>query len=111
MADYWNVHRLFPEMDDDKGTSLVLVHTEKGRQLWASVASELMFCESTFADAVRNNSSIVTSTKPNVRRAQFFRLLAKGRDFDWIVTRLLRRPLWRRCASKLKRVVLSMVKR
>ena len=111
LADYWNVHRLFPEMDDDKGASLVLVHTEKGRQLWASVASELMFCESTLADAVRNNSSIVTSTKPNVRRAQFFRLLAKGRDFDWIVTRLLRRPLWRRCASKLKRVVLSIVKR
>ena len=111
LADYWNVHRLFPEMDDDKGTSLVLVHTEKGRRLWASVASELMFCESTFADAVRNNPSIVASTKPNVRRAQFFRLLAKGRDFDWIVTRLLRRPLWRRCASKLKRVVLSMVKR
>ena len=111
LADYWNVHRLFPEMDDDKGTSLVLVHTEKGRRLWASVASELMFCESTFADAVRNNPSIVASAKPNSRRAQFFRLLAKGWDFDWIVTRLLRRPLWRRCASKLKRVVLSMVKR
>lgn len=31
LADYWKVDMFHPEMDDDKGTSLVLINTEKGK--------------------------------------------------------------------------------
>lgn len=105
LADYWRVHETFPQLDDDKGTSLVLVHTEKGRVLWQSLAGQVEAVASTLTDAVRTNPSIVRSAPPSPKRAKFFKSLAKGKDFDWIVERLLHRPLWRRCASFAKRVL------
>lgn len=33
MGDYWGVWDLQPEMDDDKGTSIVVVHTQKALEL------------------------------------------------------------------------------
>lgn len=105
IADYWRVHETFPQLDDDKGTSLVLVHTEKGRALWQSLAGQVEAVASTLADAVRTNPAIVRSALASPKRAKFFKLLAKGKDFDWIVARLLHRPLWRRCASFVKRAL------
>ena len=105
LADYWRVHETFPQLDDDKGISLVLVHAEKGRVLWQSLAGQVETVASTLTDAVRTNPSIVRSAPPSPKRAKFFKSLAKGKDFDWIVERLLHRPLWRRCASFAKRVL------
>lgn len=105
LADYWRVHETFPQLDDDKGTSLVLVHTMKGRQFWDLLDGQVESLVSTLADALRINPSIERSFPPNPKRARFFRLLLKGKDFDWIVTRLLYRPLWRRCASFLRAIL------
>lgn len=33
LADYWGVNILNPDMDDDKGTSLILAYTEKGKNI------------------------------------------------------------------------------
>lgn len=38
MADYWSIA---PEKDDDQGMSLVLINTEKGMNLWKSIAEEI----------------------------------------------------------------------
>lgn len=37
IADYWGISRNAPEFDDDKGCSLVLVHTEKGKALFDAI--------------------------------------------------------------------------
>ena len=105
LADYWRVHETFPRLDDDKGTSLVLVHTEKGRALWQSLADQVEAVTSTLADAVRTNPSIVRSAPASPKRDKFFKLLTKGKDFDWIVEHLLHRPFWCRCASFAKRIL------
>lgn len=111
LADYWRVHETFPEFDDDKGVSLVLVQTEKGRKLFKTIESQMQIALSTFADAVRTNPSIVKSAAANPKRERFFKLLAKGKDFDWIVERLLHRPLWRRIASFAKRNLRRLLSR
>lgn len=41
----------------------------------------------------------------SAEREQFFRLLRVGRDFDGLVQKFLRRPLWRRCGSLAKRLI------
>lgn len=33
LGDCWGIHKHMPEMDDDQGTSVVLVHTKKGQEL------------------------------------------------------------------------------
>src|SRR5699024_11568320 len=45
VADYWGVQNQQPDMDDDRGTSLVLVHSSKGRELLEAVRAELRLRE------------------------------------------------------------------
>ena len=42
MGDYWGVEKHHPELDDDKGLSLVMANTKKGQSLIAQVAGDCM---------------------------------------------------------------------
>lgn len=105
LGDYWNVHQRFPEMDDDTGISLVLVNSAKGAMLLHEIAPLCDMCKSDYEDACKTNPAIYRSSPPSHKRAKFFQLIGKGVDFDVTVTRLLRRPLWRRIASFVKRML------
>ena len=41
IADYWGIEKAAPEFDDDKGTSMVFVNSEKGNALFESVKKDL----------------------------------------------------------------------
>lgn len=52
LGDCWQVHRINPTYDDRKGTSLVLVNTEKGRQMLDKIREELKLCAEVPLDEV-----------------------------------------------------------
>lgn len=41
LADFWGIDRVVPEMNDDRGTSLVLIHTPRGQAIWEEISSGL----------------------------------------------------------------------
>ena len=41
LADFWGIHEVFPEFDDDKGTSLVLIHSDRGQSLFDSIQTKV----------------------------------------------------------------------
>ena len=89
LGDYWNVHRHFPELDDDKGTSLVLANTDAGQ---AAVDALLPLCRAAESDWVRArdvNPALVRSRSNSVGRRLFFRFVRHG-DFEDTVERILR---------------------
>ena len=44
LGDCWGVEQTMPQMDDDKGTSIILVHSQKGRYLLQRVSSHMCLC-------------------------------------------------------------------
>ena len=66
LADFWGIAKRAPELDDDKGTSMVMVNTEKAASLFANL--EISRQEIPYSFAVQENPSIVhcSSTKSNV---------------------------------------------
>ena len=62
-----------PEMDDDKGTGLVLVYTDNGRQAldWSKVTKK----ESSVEVASKYNGGLSSITKPHPKRTDFFAAL------------------------------------
>lgn len=44
LGDFWGIWNIVPDMDDNKGTSLLLTHSFKGRQLLCNI-SPLIKCE------------------------------------------------------------------
>lgn len=105
LGDYWNVHKRFAEMDDDVGTSVVLVNTEKGAALLDRVAPLCDLVASDYADIRRTNPAVYRSANPHPKRALFFKHVRNRMDFDSLVINLLKRPLWRRVGSYVKRAV------
>ncbi len=51
LGDFWTVRSSVPEMDDDKGTSLVLVHSDKGEALLNSIKGQILLKEISKKDA------------------------------------------------------------
>ena len=41
IGDFWGIEKSMPEFEDEKGVSLVLVHTQKGKRLFQSVEGKL----------------------------------------------------------------------
>jgi coenzyme F420-reducing hydrogenase beta subunit len=77
LGDYWNIAKVHPQMDDNKGTSVVLLNTEHGKALFESVADKVAQCDSKVEYAIAGNPCIVRSSTPHPKRAEFFANLDK----------------------------------
>lgn len=98
LGDFWNVHRRFPDMDDDKGTSLVLANTERGEMAVRGVLSACDFRETDWLYAVEVNPALVRSKRPNRRRATFFQCVGQE-EFVSLIARLTQPSVWKRLAK------------
>ena len=79
LGDFWGIWDLDPEMDDDKGTSLVLLHSRKGRKLFTEAAGSLHSKETDFMRAAAANPSLIASSIPHAEREKILNLFCRGR--------------------------------
>ena len=73
IADYWGIHQLMPDFDDDKGVGLVLVNTLKGKEYFDMLPMDVR--QSSLEDARRFNGGFKESLKVHPKRTQFFKRL------------------------------------
>lgn len=73
IADFWGIENAAPEMNDGKGTSLVITRTEKGEQLFEEIKGGLNWKEVSYEDGVRYNPSEYSSVRRPALRNSFFR--------------------------------------
>lgn len=105
LGDLWGAGKLFPGQDDDKGLSLVLVHTERGRKAWEDLRDKLNFWPADFSAAAQYNTCLVRpAPRPQAREAYF---AALGKEsMSQLTSRLSPRPSgMQRVKSKVKRVL------
>lgn len=88
LADFWGIEQVMPEMDDDQGTSLLLVHTEKGEELLKCLSSAMTCKAADVKRAVEFNSAAVKSVPIHENRDVFFADLDKM-PFDRLVKRYI----------------------
>lgn len=89
LADYWGVEQLEPELDDDKGLSLLFIHSEKGSRLFEHAQEKLVFQPANGQKAVLYNPSLLKASVPHKKRAFFFENL-ENYPFDKLVEKCLR---------------------
>lgn len=75
IADYWGVNVLNPDMDDDKGTSLILVNTEKGKRIFEEL--KCTYKPINLHDAIKNNSGFNEKAIPHKKRKYFFERIGR----------------------------------
>lgn len=77
LGDFWGIQYVHPEMNDDKGTSLVLVRSEKGKQLLDRIRPQLKLQEVDGRQALMGNPAAVQSVKMPKKRGRFMADLRK----------------------------------
>ena len=77
IADFWGIENVAPEMNDGRGTSLVITRTEKGQKLFDSIKSELKWKEVSYEEGVKGNPSEYKSVARPQQRDTFFTDLEK----------------------------------
>lgn len=79
LGDCWGIENVMPEMDDDKGTSVVLIHTQRGENMWNLIKKNCVFksadVETLLPAAVDSRNSVI----PHWNRNRFFKKLQRGR--------------------------------
>lgn len=98
LGDYWGVHKYFPELDDDQGTSLLLVNSKKGNNLIEATSYSLHLIRTNLKSAIAENPCIVQSVGRHTKRQQFFNEL-NGKSFEKLIMKYCPPP------SKTKKIM------
>ncbi len=61
LGDLWGAESIAPDLDDNKGTSLVMVSSEKGKQLFEEIEADLEYRQICIIDVIEKNTAIVKS--------------------------------------------------
>lgn len=82
VGDCWGIEQYMPGMDDDKGTSIVIAHTQKGLELFDSVRSKTEYREADVDVILPPSADSRKSVTPHENRRLFFKLLNRNIPFD-----------------------------
>lgn len=106
LADFWGIQNMLPEMDDDKGTSLIFINSETGQTLFDEIKDKMIYKEVDIQETVKYNSAAIKPPSYNPKRDGFM----EKKDilpFDRLVNKYCNDSL----LTRLKRKVKSGIKR
>lgn len=70
LADFWGIEQYMPAFDDNKGVSLVLVNTKKGKEVFERIKKDIIYEKSNVSECKHRN--LKSPTKPSPRREKFW---------------------------------------
>ena len=110
IGDAWGIERHMPDLDDDHGTSVVLVNSEKGMGLWNAVADNAVSRQGELDVLLPKSADSRKSVKPHPNRSRFFAALNRGDSMEQLC-KLTRKSPYRRLLSYGKRTVNRLLRK
>lgn len=107
LADFWGVQKILPEFYDDKGTSLVFVNSEKGKQIFNRVKKDMRYRKVDIEEVIKYNLAAVESVKCHPKR-NLFMLNMKKMSFEKLVKKYCSDLVFMRVKNILKKIIKSV---
>ena len=104
IGDFWGIERVAPEMNDQKGTSLVLVRTEKGQTIFDAIQKDLVWKEVSYEESVIGNPNEYRSVGKPPQRKTFFGDMHRM-DFERLSKKYMTVPLTKCIEQETRRIV------
>lgn len=106
LADFWGIENVDKSMDQDLGTSLIMINSDKGKEYYESLGDAIVSKEFTLKNAEPGNPAIyhdALSDKDANKRKQFYEDLDKY-SFDEIAKKYFPMPSYKTKLKKLSKV-------
>lgn len=98
IGDFWGIGHISPEMDDDKGTSLIIIQTEKGKNAYPY--NKTITREQTLGDSIPYNAGLRSTCIPHPNYKKFASKLEKTNNIKELMDRMLsHHSLWTQLKS------------
>lgn len=112
IGDFWGVDTIAPEMNDSKGTSLVIVRTNQGEKIFNRLISKssVKVMEVKYDDATKENPAEFRSVYRPKERETFF-IDMKKMDFEELRKSYLSLPIKQRIKNAIKKILKPLLKR
>lgn len=104
IGDAWGIEKQMPELDDDRGISVVLVNSEKGQKLFNKISFRLVSRQGQLDKLLPPDADSRKSVRPHRNRAKFFAGLEQGKNLEQLAV-LTRKSGYRRLLSWGKRTL------
>ncbi len=109
LADFWGIERVIPTLDDGKGASLCILHTEKGKNLFEAIKGEIFYQAVRLEECLSYNRSMTDSSPLPKGRECFMKAITDG-EFYPAYRKYTRVPLLRRIFGRLKRAIKRIIR-
>ncbi len=111
LADFWGINNILSNMDDDKGTSLVIVNSKKGENLFNLIKADMKYEEVDINEAIKYNKAMIKSPEKNKYREEFFENL-DTMNFEELVKKYVPKiSIMKRINSKCKKILKKILVR
>lgn len=105
LADFWGIKHIMSDLNDDKGTSLIFVNSEKGNKVFNEIRDKIIFRKLESPDqAIKYNSAMIASSKMHPNRKYFMKNINK-KDFSKVLDKSLKVGLIKRVVWKFKSII------
>lgn len=116
IADFWGIQNYYPDFDDDKGVSLVMTLTDKGKFFYSMILNNQDSMKVDYQIALQGNPSIIKSVAENPKRKIFFRELGSAKKLTAEISMLTKPSFKQSIKQRVYYVVkilgiLSLIKR
>lgn len=108
IADFWGINIQAPDFDDNKGVGLVLVNTQRGKELFDCLNMDKK-CSS-LSDAKPMNGGFKEYISENPKRKMFFEYLSNGDSVEVAVDKFLYVPAYKVMLTRLKNKIIKAIK-
>ncbi|NGU73150.1 4Fe-4S dicluster domain-containing protein [Clostridium perfringens] len=85
LGDSWGIENIMPEMDDDKGTSVILIHSKNGKKMFEKINKNMIFKSGDVDSILPPNADSRKSVAVHPKRDLFFEKLNKGESIKELV--------------------------
>lgn len=91
IGDFWGIENIMPDFYNEKGVSVILIHSEKGNNIFERLKCNGICKDLTFSDAVKYNYNVLQSTKPHKDREKFWKDIQKGKSLHKTVNKYVKK--------------------
>lgn len=105
LGDSWEIDKLLPEFNDDKGTSVIIIHSNSGANIFEKICGDLNYKEIDLDEILPKSENSRKSVEAHINRKKFFKAFAKGESINKLTEYLKESVL-----DKIRRKIRNMIR-
>ena len=111
LGDFWGIGKELRHLDDNKGVSMVLANSLKGKSLFEKVQGLLDIYEGSIESAIEGNKVLVENIHGEVVRGEFYKSYVDNGFYDAIKKHTTHFPLWKQWYLSFMRFNLDILRK